>query len=272
MMKKPTAVVVLVCLCSFPGGGTSADDFDHSYAQYAASLQYVRPPLVDYRALKQNRVALDRTVAEFASPAASEEPRWTREQRMAFWINAYNAFTLRAIVDHYPIRSRWFTLQPRNSIRQIVGVWTVLTWQAAGRAVTLDDIEHKILRPTFKDARIHFAVNCASVSCPPLAAQPYRPETLETQLKEAARAYLGSHAGMRLVGETLLVSSIFKWYGEDFVAEYAPIAPAGAPVAERAILGVIIKYGPADAAQLAQSGRARIRFLDYNWSLNDAAR
>jgi hypothetical protein len=138
--------------------------------------------------------------------------------------------------------------------------------------VTLDDIEHQVLRPTFKDARIHFAVNCASISCPPLTAQPYRPETLDAQLNEAARAYIGSREGMRVHGETLLVSSIFKWYGDDFVADYAALAPAGGSAAERAILGVIIKYGPVDAAQLAHSGRARIRFLDYNWSLNDVDR
>lgn len=249
-----------------------ARDFDHSYGPYSEALRYVRPPRVDYAGLVKNRAVLDRAVAEFAAPGAADESRWSREQRMAFWINAYNAFTLRAIIDHYPIQSAWFTLQPRNSIRQIDGVWTGLKWQAAGRTVTLDDIEHGILRPTFKDARIHFAVNCASISCPPLAAQPYRPETLDAQLDAAARAYLGSREGLRVEGETLLVSSIFKWYGEDFVAGYSPIAPDGGTATERAILGVVIKYGPADAAQLARTGRARIRFQDYNWSLNDVER
>lgn len=270
-VRSIAAAVLAVLLAT----DLSASSFDHAYAQYAAALRYVRLPLVDYRALKDNRAVLDQAVAAFASPAAAGEPRWTRDQRMAFWINAYNAFTLRAIVDHYPIRSGLFTLQPRNSIRQIDGVWTDLTWQAAGRTVTLDDIEHRILRPTFNDARIHFAVNCASISCPPLAAQPYRAETLDAQLTEAARTFLGSREGMRVEGDTLFVSSIFKWYGEDFVAEYAPgapAAPAGASATQRAILGVAIKYGPPAAARLAQSGRARIRFLDYDWSLNDAAR
>ena len=270
-VRSIAAAVLAVLLAT----DLSASSFDHAYAQYAAALRYVRLPLVDYRALKDNRAVLDQAVAAFASPAAAGEPRWTRDQRMAFWINAYNAFTLRAILDHYPIRSGLFTLQPRNSIRQIDGVWTDLTWQAAGRTVTLDDIEHRILRPTFDDARIHFAVNCASISCPPLAAQPYRAETLDAQLTEAARTFLGSREAMRVEGDTLFVSSIFKWYGEDFVAEYAPgapAAPAGASATQRAILGVAIKYGPPAAARLAQSGRARIRFLDYDWSLNDAAR
>lgn len=253
--------------------GIRANDFDHGYAAYAAILrQHVRLPRVDYAALKANRAALDRVVAQFASPAASHEPRWTREQRMAFWINAYNAFTLRVIVDHYPIESGWLTVQPRNSIRQIDGVWTTLKWQAAGRTVTLDDIEHRILRPTFKDARIHFAVNCASISCPPLAAQPYRPETLDAQLIEAARQYLASPEGVRVESERLLVSSIFKWYGDDFIPEYAPLMSSAREPKERATLGVITKHGPPAAVQLARSGRATIGFLDYNWALNDVAR
>ena len=182
-----------VAAVALVASGVRANDFDHGYATYAALLRpHVRVPRVDYAAVKANRAVLDRVIAQFASPAASHEPRWTREQRMAFWINAYNVFTVRAVVDHYPIQAGWFTLYPRDSIRQIDGVWTELKWQAAGRTVTLDDIEHRILRPTFKDARIHFAVNCASISCPPLAAQPYRPETLDAQLNEAARTFLAS--------------------------------------------------------------------------------
>jgi hypothetical protein len=272
--KRPrvslTSVVALAASIAF---GVSANDFDHRYAAYAELLrQHVRPPRVDYAVLKANRATLDQVVAHFASPATTQEPTWTRDQRMAFWINAYNAFTLRVIVDHYPIQSGWFTLQPRNSIRQIDGVWTDVKWRAAGRTLTLDDIEHGTLRPTFKDARLHFAVNCASISCPPLTAQPYRPETLDAQLNEAARAYLGSPEGLRMDGDTLRVSNIFKWYGEDFIAEYSPLAPGARDAKERAILGTVIKYGPPAAAELARRSQTRIAFLDYNWALNDFAR
>lgn len=263
----------LASLLLWSATGASAAAFDHGYAAYAGLLRSaVRGQRVDYAALKSDRDRLDRVVATLAAPTPSEERAWTRGQRMAFWINAYNALTLRAIVDHYPIRAGVFTLSPRNSIRQIDGVWTKLTWKVAGRTVTLDDIEHRILRPTFGDARVHFALNCASVSCPPLAADPYRAETLDASLDAAARNYLGSAEGLRVDGTTFTVSSIFKWYGEDFIAQYSSLVPQGGDARARGILGAVIRFGPADAAERARVQRPRITYLDYNWSLNDVAR
>jgi len=268
MRRRCLAALLLALPCiALP---VATESFDHGYADYAQVLaRHVQGSGVAYPALKADRGALDRVIAQFDAPAARGEAGWTREQRMAFWINAYNAFTLRAIVDAYPIQSRWFTRQPRNSIRQIPDVWTAPRWRAAGRAVSLDDIEHQVLRPGFKDARIHFAVNCASVSCPSLAAEPYRADTLDAQLDAAARRYLASPEGVRLDGNTLRVSSLFKWYGEDFVDEYSPIVPGTRPQVERAILGAIVRYGPPDAAARARDGGAVIAFLDYDWSLNE---
>jgi hypothetical protein len=248
----------------------AAADVDHSYAAYGRVLRSaVVPPRVDYAALTRNRAALDAAVASVNGAGGAEERSWSRAERIAFWINAYNLFTLRAIVDHYPIRSHWFTLQPRNSIRQIDGVWTTLTWQAAGRTVTLDDIEHRILRPEFKDPRVHFAINCASISCPALQAEPYRAAALDAQLDTAARRYLASPEGLRADGNVLRVSSIFKWYGDDFVDRFASDALPGQDRVERAIRGVVIQFGPGAAAAAARDRAARVTFLDYNWSLND---
>jgi hypothetical protein len=244
--------------------------FDPRLDAYGALLRrHVRPPQVDYRTLKADRAALDAVARSFGAVAGTEEQQWPREQRIAYWINAYNLFTLQAIVDHYPIASRWFTLQPRNSIRQIDGVWTKLTWQAAGRAITLDGIEHGILRPEFGDPRIHFAINCASIGCPPLAEEPYRAVDLNAQLDAAARRYLASPQGLRLDGDTIRVSSIFKWYGQDFTQRFSALGASRTDPIERAILGVVAQFGPAEAAAAARSSRARVGFLDYDWSLND---
>ncbi|MDQ3440365.1 MAG: DUF547 domain-containing protein [Planctomycetota bacterium] len=270
MMLRSLLLVALLLALPWVALPVATESFDHGYSDYAQLLaRHVDGARVTYAALKADRGALDRVAAQFDAQDAQVEGGWTREQRMAFWINAYNTFTLRAIVDAYPIQSRWFTRQPRNSIRQIPDVWTSQQWRGAGRAVSLDDIEHRVLRPVFKDARVHFAVNCASLSCPPLAAEPYRADTLDAQLDAAAGRYLASPEGLRLDGNTLLVSSIFKWYGEDFVAEYSSIVPGTRPPVERAILGAIVKYGPPDAAVRARNGGPEIAFLDYDWSLNE---
>lgn len=227
----------------------SQGTFDHSYRPYGAVLaSIVRGPRVDYRALVARKKELDIVARELASPSEDLERAWTRQERIAFWINAYNVFTLKAVAERYPIRG----------IRQIPGVWTDLRFRVASRELTLDDIEHRILRPQFRDARVHFAINCASVSCPPLREEPYVATRLDAQLDEAARRYLASPLGLRIGGRTLHVSSIFKWYGEDF-------APAG-------ILGTIAKYGPPLAQEVARSSDARVRFLRYDWSLNDTER
>jgi hypothetical protein len=232
----------------------------------------VKPPRVEYARLKADRASLDGAVAALDSEPARGESSWTRDRRMAFWINAYNALTLQAIVNHYPIRGGWFSRGPSPSIRQIPGVWTTLKWPVAGKTVTLDDIEHKILRPQFAEPRIHFAITCASVGCPPLAATPYRAETLSESLDGAARTYLASPHGIVVDNRTLRVTSIFDWYGDDFVAQYAPRLPGDGPPKTRAILAVVAAFGPPQAAALARSPDVTLRFLDYDWRLNDAAR
>ena len=260
------AIFVALSALAVPGAAA----FDHAYTQYAEVLrEFVRPPRVDYGALVKRRAGLDAAVDTFAAPGEAEERGWTRDERLAFWINGYNALTLRAIVDHYPIRAPWLTMQPRNSIRQIDGVWTKLTWRAAGRTLTLDDIEHKILRPEFKEPRVHFAINCASVGCPPLATDPYRAGTLDTQLDAAARRYLASPQGLKIQGDVLLVSKILEWYGEDFVARFAPDAAGRPDRVARAVRSVIERFGPSAAAELARKPATGIKFLDYDWSLNE---
>jgi len=215
---------------------------DHRYRDFGTVLRrHVVDGRVDYAALRAARAALDAVVVELGQVTRPELDGWTREQQIAYWINAYNAFTLQAIVDHYPIDGGWLSflrLAPRSSIRQIPGVWTELRWQAAGRPMTLDEIEHETLRADYDEPRIHFAVNCASVSCPPLRLEPYVPASLDRQLTLAARDFLASDQGLRIDGTTIAVSSVLDWYGEDFVAGYAHLAD-GASAQVRAILGVV---------------------------------
>ena len=225
---------------------------------------------VNYTTLKQERSTLNDVVQAFSQTTESDFTSWSTPRQLAFLINAYNIFTLQAIVDHYPIERRWFDFwNPANSIKQISGVWSTFRWQLAGSQMSLDDIEHSVLRRNYSEPRIHFAVNCASISCPPLRASPYVDVRLERQLTLATRDFLASDEGIRVKGDYLYVSQLFDWYGDDFVADYDNLVEVPGTARDRAIAGIVAKYGPSTASQVAQSGRARIRFLPYDWSLND---
>ena len=258
------------------------EPFDHSYQKFGRILQtYVIGTRVDYAGLQKNKVTLDDIVEIFGQASAADLSNWTREQQISYWINAYNAFTLQAVVNHYPIQRKslgwfrkslgWFDSTPRNSIRQISGVWNILRWNAAGTTVTLNEIEHKILRVKYDEPLIHFAINCASVSCSPIQKDPFIAEVLNHQLILATRAYLASDFGLKIDGMTLKISKILDWYGEDFIDGYAHLINADRPENELAILGFVMKHGPEKALELIQNGYPSIRFLNYDWSLNDTS-
>ena len=270
-------VTISVCFVGITASDqpVAVQEFDHAYRKYGELLRsHIIGTRVDYTNLQRNRTALDAVVENFGLVSKTDLLRWTREQQMAYWINAYNAFTLQAIVDHYPIQNSWLSLltfTPRNSIKQIRGVWTDLRWHAGGTDVTLDEIEHETLRVHYDEPRIHFAVNCASVSCPPIRREPFTAIRLNRQLILAARDYLASDLGLQVDGKSLRVSSIFNWYGEDFIDDYAHLIKTDKSERERAILGFVSKYGPLKASVLAKSAAPRIKFLWYDWTLNDIA-
>ncbi|MEE4362210.1 MAG: DUF547 domain-containing protein [Pseudomonadales bacterium] len=175
----------------------------------------------------------------------------SRDAQMAYWINLYNALTVRLILSHPDV----------ESIREIkaglfsIGPWSMPLARVEGRDLSLDDIEHRILRPLFKDPRIHFAVNCASLGCPNLSAEAFRADTLDAQLDAGTRAYLTHPRGLRLENGRLRLSSIFDWYREDF--------PEGRP----AFMAWLADYAPASVAARVRTYSGRITH-DYDWTLN----
>ncbi len=170
-----------------------------------------------------------------------------RDDALAFWINAYNFLAINLVVENYPVKS----IKDIGSIFR--SVWKRPAGKIGGRDYTLHEIEHQILRENFSEPRIHFAIVCASLSCPDLAGEVFLPGRLEEQLDKSTAAFLAHPSkGIRREGDRLLVSRIFDWFEEDFAA-------AGG------VLAFIRSYLPG-----LEEKEYEIEYLPYNWDLNDA--
>jgi len=218
--------------------------------------RYVSHGLVDYAALKRGRSELDGYLSSLESLERSDLEAWPRADQLAFWINAYNAYTVRLVLDHYPLRSiRSIGFLPGSAFKR---KFIPLERVAAGK-LSLDDIEHRILREQFHEPRIHFAIVCASRSCPVLRDEAYRGRDLDAQLDEAARAFLRDPARNRYdpASRTLSLSSIFKWFRGDFEAA-AGTLPA-----------FVARYADESTAEALRRSGVHVEFLEYDWSLNE---
>jgi len=276
------AVLVVVGLVGIFYSGPVRYDADF-YAAGAADAQGLARALskhvdarglVHYAGLKADRADLDAYCRAIARTDPERLARRGRKQRIAFWINAYNALTLKAIIDHYPIRAGALrSLRfPADSIRQIPGVWDKLQFLVAGRKMTLNQIEHEVLRRKFREPRIHVALVCAARGCPPLRNEPYDGARLDAQLADQARRFFADPARFRIdrAAGRVYLSSIFKWYGEDFVARYAPAEGfAGHEQPLRASLNFAARHLPKADAEYLAGGKYRVSYLDYDWSLNE---
>jgi Protein of unknown function, DUF547 len=206
------------------------------------------------RVTRQDRAILDGYVAALAALPVSS---LNRPQQMAYWINLYNALTVQLVLVHQPARSiRDIDISPGLFSD---GPWGKKLVAVEGERLSLDDIEHRILRPIWRDPRVHYAVNCASLGCPDLQPEPFLAERLEEQLEQAARSYVNHPRGVAIVDGELVVSSIYEWFKEDFGGTDA------------GVIAHLRRYAAPDlAAALARF--AVIGDDRYDWHLNDAGR
>ena len=206
--------------------GTANAGSGFAYKHYSAVLsRYVNDRgLVDYSDLKTHPDELEAYAGELSSLDPAVYAGWNDPQKIAFWINAYNGLTLKLIVDHYPINSSLLrsVVYPKNSIMQIPGRWTKITFEVMGEPMTLDEIEHQVLRAKFDEPRIHMALVCAALSCPRLRNEPFVAERLDGQLDDQTREFLADKNKFRIDREkgAVYLSSIFDWFKGDFVARY----------------------------------------------------
>jgi hypothetical protein len=175
-------------------------------------------------------------------------------EQKAYWINLYNAATVKVILDHYPVTS--ITKINLSSSLFSRGPWDAKFLKIEGEEVSLNDIEHRILRPIWKDPRVHYAVNCASMGCPNLQDRAYTAANLEALLEKGAREYVGHPRGVSLKGNKLTLSSIYDWFQEDFESS------------KEGVLRHVRRYARQELADQLESFKGRISY-DYDWSLNE---
>ncbi len=270
------AAVLMVWMLSL--GVAVAADMDQAfgYNDYTTILgTYVNDQgLVNYKGLKAEGKSLDAFTAALERLDPRVYDKWTSREKIAFWINAYNALTLRAIVMHYPIQPSFLVSLrfPENSIRQIPGVWNKLRFGVIGREMTLDEIEHEVLRSEFNEPRIHMALVCAAMGCPPLRDEPYRGDKLDVQLDDQTHRFLQNSLKFRIDqdGGEVYLSPIFKWFGQDFVKTYSTNGKFTAySKTEGAVLSFVSRYLGKEQYRYLAAGEYDIEYLHYDWSLNE---
>lgn len=177
-----------------------------------------------------------------------------RLEQKAFWINMYNALTIKVILDHYPVKSITdVDISPGFFSN---GPWDAKLLSIQGESLSLNDIEHRILRPIFKDNRVHYALNCASLGCPNLQAKAFTVLNMEQLLGEGAKSYINHPRGAQLINGKLRVSSIYKWFQKDFGDS------------EQGVIGHLLQYAEGERSQNLKSYRGKLRFA-YSWDLNE---
>jgi hypothetical protein len=193
---------------------------------------------VNYKGFRTEKAKLQTYLDELASHPV--EAGWPTEEKLAYWINAYNAFTIKLIVDNYPVRSITDLHQGKP--------WDVKWIKLGNKTYSLNQIENEIIRPQFKEPRIHFAVNCAAKSCPPLLNEAYTADKLDGQLEKQSKAFINNSAYNRIQAKSVQVSKIFEWYADDFGQ----------------LIAFLNKY-----SETRIQSNAKVGFEEYDWALNE---
>jgi len=200
---------------------------------------------VDYTGFQSNSVELHRYLDHLSQNAPA--PGWTKEEELAYWINAYNAFTVKLILDHYPLKS---IKDISDGLPMINSPWDIKFFKIGGLDFDLNTIEHEILRKKFDDPRIHFAINCASISCPRLRNEAYIPSKIEYQLNDQAHYFINNKLKNQIGTSELKLSSIFNWFQGDFIKH-------------ESLHSFLRKYNT------NVQDESKISYLKYDWELNE---
>lgn len=256
---KFTNLKAILLLCLMFGFSLSALAFDHTHKQWGDTLsQYVTfkdgQSYFDYKKLKNSSESsmknLNNYLGELSAVTQSEYDQFNKNQRFSFLVNAYNAFTIKIIVDNYPVKS----IKDIGTI--FTSTWKIKFFELFGEKTHLDHIEHGLLRKKFSEPRVHFAVNCASMGCPNLLDKPFTESNLEELLAKGEKEFFAQSSKNRLDLKNNIVyaSKIFDWFGVDFVKKH----------------GSLKKYlAKAFNEPNVKAKKVKVKFTDYGWGLNE---
>jgi hypothetical protein len=228
-------------------------DHDHKYFQEVLDNFVTRTgsqTLVNYSKVQKSPEKLNQYIKDLSEVSKRDFNSWSHDQKLVTLINGYNAWTLKLIIDHYPVSS----IKDIGSFLSDAWEQEFIKW--LDKIVTLNHIEHDLIRKNFNEPRIHFALVCAAVGCPSLQEKVYLASSLDTQLQKASDEFLQDkkkyYSKTSNDEVTLYVSSIFKWYGKDFGSEKE------------------LKSYLAGGMRVPEDRKISLKFLDYDWSLNDS--
>ena len=241
-------IILLSCQSSVPGmAGTTPPS--HKTWNELLKANVNSNGTVNYKGFIKEKAKLD-AYLKTISENAPDRKTWSKDEQLAYWINAYNAFTVKLIVDNYPVESIK-DLGPALKIPMIKDVWHYKFFKIGGEESSLDEIEHSILRKEFEEPRIHFAINCASVSCPPLLNEAFEAATIDSQLDKVAKGFINDSSRNKITPNAIQISSIFSWFKGDFTKNGS-------------LIDFLNKY-----STVKIKSDAKVSHLDYDWNLNE---
>ncbi len=247
-LKSKFILLNLIVTLTLSGFIFPVFSFDHNHSNFDILLKkYVKNGMVDYKGIKTEEEKLNLYLNDLSLVSLKEYSSFSKEEKLSFLINAYNAFTIKLILDNYPL----------TSIRKIGflpgAAWKTDFFSLLGEKRNLDWIEHSKLRVDFEEPKIHFAIVCASIGCPPLASTAYIPKTLNSQLQSSMEIFLADKSKNKYDSSinTLFISKIFDWFSGDFTKNSSLIS--------------FIKSG----MKIEIPEDAKIKYTDYNWNLNE---
>ncbi len=242
-----STIAIIALSCGSTAQVSDTKPMTHEAWDKLVSKHVTESGVVNYKGIIQDSVQFNDYLQQLSSHHPNEA-NWTRDERLAYWINAYNAFTVKLILDHYPVKS---IKDIKKGIPLVNSVWDIQFIEIGGKTYDLNNIEHGILRKEFYEPLIHFAINCASVSCPRLRNEAFNADNIDSQLQSQAMSFLSDPVKNQITADHIRVSKLFFWFKGDFTNNGS-------------LIDFLNEHGPLRIDQDAQ-----IDYLTYDWNLNE---